>query len=268
MAPITIRAVTALPAGKAIWDGEVRGFGVRRQIRDAFYVLRYPFHGKTRVHTIGRHGSPWTPETARKEAKRILWMLADGEDPKHSSDTVAKLVAGYLPVAKKRLRPRSYVETERYLLKAWTSLHGLPASKVARRDVAAGLAVIEAERGAVSAIRARAVLSTMFKWAIGEGHDIVNPVTGTNQPTEPKARDRVLSDPELAAIWKACGDDDYGRIVRLLLLTVDGCQDPRKDGGAKKPGTTFAGFGRAFPSTARRWRRDFLRHLCADSRRR
>jgi len=33
-------------------------------------------------------------------------------------------------------------------------------------------------------------------------------------------RERVLTDTELSAIWQACGDDDYGRIVRLLLLTA------------------------------------------------
>jgi integrase len=32
----------------------------------------------------------------------------------------------------------------------------------------------------------------------------------------------VLADEELAAIWNACGNDDYGRIVRLLILT--GCR--------------------------------------------
>jgi integrase len=29
----------------------------------------------------------------------------------------------------------------------------------------------------------------------------------------------VLTDTELAAIWRAATDDDYGRIVRLLMLT-------------------------------------------------
>jgi integrase len=29
----------------------------------------------------------------------------------------------------------------------------------------------------------------------------------------------VLTDAELAAIWKAAPDDDYGRIVKLLMLT-------------------------------------------------
>ncbi|MFB9262828.1 tyrosine-type recombinase/integrase [Bradyrhizobium erythrophlei] len=37
---------------------------------------------------------------------------------------------------------------------------------------------------------------------------------------EPKARDRVLADAELSEIWRACRDDDYGRIVRLLTLTA------------------------------------------------
>ena len=46
-----------------------------------------------------------------------------------------------------------------------------------------------------------------------------NPVIGTNKATEERSRDRVLSDAELVEIWNACRDDDYGRIVRLLILT-------------------------------------------------
>jgi integrase len=29
----------------------------------------------------------------------------------------------------------------------------------------------------------------------------------------------VLEDKDLAAVWNACQDDDYGKIVRLLILT-------------------------------------------------
>jgi integrase len=35
----------------------------------------------------------------------------------------------------------------------------------------------------------------------------------------PTPRSRVLSDNELAEVWRACLSDDYGRIVRLLILT-------------------------------------------------
>jgi len=45
-----------------------------------------------------------------------------------------------------------------------------------------------------------------------------NPVIGTNRPKKPPPRERVLSDAELAAVWRAVGDDDFGRIVRLLML--------------------------------------------------
>jgi transposase len=36
-------------------------------------------------------------------------------------------------------------------------------------------------------------------------------VFGTNRPTEPKSRQRVLTDGELAEILSACRDDDHGR---------------------------------------------------------
>ncbi len=46
-----------------------------------------------------------------------------------------------------------------------------------------------------------------------------NPVIGTNKHSNAKPRDRVLSDAELVAIWKAAPDSDFGRIVKLLMLT-------------------------------------------------
>src|SRR5207244_3794340 len=73
--------------------------------------------------------------------------------------------------------------------------------------------------GPIAATRARAALSAMYAWAVGQGIANENPVIGTNRPAEPRSRDRVLSDSDLAEIWAACQDDDYGRIVRLLMLT-------------------------------------------------
>src|SRR3954447_3202936 len=50
-------------------------------------------------------------------------------------------------------------------------------------------------------------------------HVETNPWQATNRAVPERSRERVLSDAELAAIWQACGDDDYGRIVQLLILT-------------------------------------------------
>ncbi len=55
--------------------------------------------------------------------------------------------------------------------------------------------------------------------SIGEGLTDVNPVVGTNKPTEEVARDRVLTHGELAAAWEAAGQGEYAAIVRLLILT-------------------------------------------------
>jgi len=75
--------------------------------------------------------------------------------------------------------------------------------------------------GAVTAARARSALSAMFNWAVREGLEIpVNPVLGTNRPAAPRSRERTLTNAELAEIWKGLEDDDYGRIVKLLILTA------------------------------------------------
>jgi len=96
----------------------------------------------------------------------------------------------------------------------------MPIDRITRRDVATRLLTITAEHGAPTAARARSSLSAMFVWAMGAGLVDANPVIGTNRPELPAGRDRVLDDSELTGIWRACNDDDYGRIVRLLILTA------------------------------------------------
>src|SRR3981081_1451053 len=77
--------VQALKPGETIWDADhreaVRGFGVRRQGDQATYVLKYRGADRQGCVTIGPHGAPWTPELARKEAKRLLGLVANGKDP-------------------------------------------------------------------------------------------------------------------------------------------------------------------------------------------
>jgi Arm DNA-binding domain len=87
---VTKRAVDALkpgPDGKeaVIWDTEVKGFGVRVQRGGTkSYIVHYRVGtgrgAPIRKVTIGQHGSPWTPETARREAKRMLGR-GESDDP-------------------------------------------------------------------------------------------------------------------------------------------------------------------------------------------
>jgi integrase len=53
---------------------------------------------------------------------------------------------------------------------------------------------------------------------MGEGLVSANPVLATHKPAAAGSRDRALALEELGAVWRACDDDHYGRIVRLLIL--------------------------------------------------
>jgi integrase len=92
---------------------------------------------------------------------------------------------------------------------------------VTRAEVAAAVRAIVNKHSGVTAAAARRALSAFFAWTIAEGllGDRANPVDGSFCPEGPAARDRVLSNDELVAVWRAClGDDNFGKIVRLLIL--------------------------------------------------
>jgi integrase len=221
-----------LPAGKSdaiFFDDEVPGFGLRvREGGARTFVVQYSLGGRQRRMTIG---SPKILDTAkaRQTARNLLAKARLGQDPaaertaaraRASDDPLGILIGRFLARQQGRLRPRSYSDARRYLEVYCKPLHVLHPARISRADVAARLGKIAAEHGPVSADRARATLSAFFAWAIGEGLCDVNPVTGTNKHFDGlKSRDRVLTDGELAVIWQALPDSDYGAIVRLLILT-------------------------------------------------
>ena len=88
-AKITKRVVDGVEPGDATYlvrDTEVKGFvlvvtpaGAKSYAVD--YRAGSGRGSPKRRLTIGKHGSPWTPETARTEAKRLLAEVAAGRDP-------------------------------------------------------------------------------------------------------------------------------------------------------------------------------------------
>ena len=101
---IGLRDLKTLGPNREIWDGAVAGFGARRRSGTAVaFVLMYRnAEGRFKRYTIGKVGSPWTPETARLEAVRLLGEVAKGGDPaadkqnQRRADTVAQLCDLYL----------------------------------------------------------------------------------------------------------------------------------------------------------------------------
>jgi integrase len=244
---LTAKAVAALqmPASKTDhieWDDALPGFGYRLRAGAGGKVLRswiaqYRRAGGTRRITLGPAGV-LSAEQARLAAKKVLAAAALGQDPQadridrrdkdqHSFRTV---VAEHLKAKKPDVRARTHVELTRYLTGTYFKpVHGMPVDTITRKDIAARLVAITRESGSITAARARAAVNGFFVWATQMGYIEANPVVGTIQPQDSKGRSRVLVEDkdkgrpdELGPIWRACGDDDHGRIVRLLILT--GCR--------------------------------------------
>src|SRR5262249_48831696 len=104
---------------------------------------------------------------------------------------------------------------------------------------------IRRDHGDIVAAKARQAAMTLFAWSMQQGLIEANPVIGTEKPSEGVARERVLSDDELVRIWRACKDDDFGRVVRLLLLLgarrqeIGGCAWPEFDLSSPQPSWTL-----------------------------
>ena len=96
-----------LAPNSEILDTAVVGFRARRQTGPAitFSLVYRNAAGEQRRVTIGRWGSPWTPDTARTEAQRLLGEVAAGLDPaqdkrdRRRALTMNELFATYLDEA-------------------------------------------------------------------------------------------------------------------------------------------------------------------------
>jgi integrase len=232
------RNVAALvrPANKddfVVWDDDLPGFGVRLRGDKKTYLVQYRVGTQQRRESLGDVRRVKL-EDARKAARHRFAKIELNIDPRAERDrarakaAAARLTLGviaerYLDAKTAALRPSTYREAERYFTVHWRALRDRPIEAIRRADVAACLQELIKARGPIAASRARVNLSALFSWAMREGLCDANPVIATNDPEAGKRpRERVLSLAELALIWKACQADDFGRIVKLLMLT--GCR--------------------------------------------
>ena len=256
-ASITKRTVDAArPAARDlfIWDDDVAGFGLKvTPAGGKIYVFQYRMAARpgeasrtpARRYTIGKHGS-LTPDQARKRAKELSVLVENGIDPRQSEldviaakdeaerraaeqarlngelafENVAALWMDHYENEKER-RPSS-IRLARLVVEGHLkpALAGKPMPYIGRTELQPIIDAIPArQRGMRRAVYAYS--SVLFGWAHKRGDISENPLTGMVKPEAPKARDRVLDDGELAAVWKATAGlgDPFGPFFRLLILT-------------------------------------------------
>jgi len=245
-APATGRAEYVDTACPGLWL-RVSGADVK-----AFSILTGA-SGRLRRHTIGRH-PVWTLKEARREALRILRQahrlqplnaaspaLATPQaeaplpppDPMPAprpavielaaepSPTYRDLVQSYVELHAKP-NARSWRNIERDLLHPRTEpLHPRPAAGIARADLAAVLDGIVGDGHPQAANNVRTRLGMLFRWLHDRDAIPINPAAGLRRPARVVERDRVLSDDELARVWRATVGlpNPYGQLFRCLALT-------------------------------------------------
>jgi integrase len=239
---IGLREIRALGTDQIVWDGAVAGFGARRRSGSAIvYFVKYrTAEGRQRWHVIGRHGAPFSPESAREKAKAILGNVAEGADPaaekraKRKATTIGELCdlyladaeAGRLLTRRKAAKKPSTLATDRGRIERHiTPLLGrMPVAAVQRDDIERfmhavaegetaarvktgrhGLARVSGGRG--TATRTVGLLGAIFAYAVHHRMRPDNPVHGTMRFADGR-RERRLSDEEYAVLGAALRQAD------------------------------------------------------------
>lgn len=232
-----------------LWDQKLSGFGLKvTPAGGKTYLFQYRIGGRgnpTRRYTIGKHG-PLTPDQARARAKGIAALVEQGIDPREQEreakaaeeDAKRKLeektrLEGELSFEKVAARWLDYYENEkgrrpltvaqaRHVVKRHLvpALSGKPLPHITRTELQPILDAIPIKHKA-SRCAVYAYASSLFRWAMERGEIADNPVRLMSKPPAPKARNRVLTDDELASIWKATRGlrRPLSAFYRLLILT-------------------------------------------------
>ena len=257
---ITKRAVEALApkngAEVVLWDQEIRGFGIRVRTGGAkTYILHYRAGtgrgAPLRKLSIGKHGSPWTPDKARTEAKRLLGLIASGEDPaerratERKTLTVAELCDLYLAEGATHKKPSTLKSDLGRIAHHIKPLLGrVRVDKVLRADIERLLIDVktgktaatvpngtERRRGRIAAggsgvaAQCVALMGTVLAFAVARGLRSDNPARGVKKPRVRKM-ERFLSEDEIARLAVALdtesnrtGNPYPAAAIKLLLLT-------------------------------------------------
>jgi len=217
-----------------VFDDDLPGFGIRKFAGSkkypngqASYFVKFNVGAQQRRLTLGKvvRGNL---KAMRLEASKVLAKARLGTDvaaQKRAASgkvtaSLGELVTKYLDERQPKLRPRYFAEIKRQLERDWKPLHGAAVDAITRQNVVDTVDDIAAGQGEVAADRARTALSGFYSWAIDRGYCETNPTINIRARAQNAGRSRVLSEAELVEVWQACLDDDYGRIVRLLILTA------------------------------------------------
>ena len=179
--------------------------------------------------SLGRVG-PSGLIDARREAQAVLGHVARGKDPldemrakaNAAKSSLASVCAAYVSSREGR-KLRSIDERQ-----ALINRHILPTlgkrqvTEIKRSDINSLIKRIEESAGPIAARNTLAALRKILNWHAVDSDDFNSPIVRGMAPPPSKERDRILSDDELRAVWRASEamQSRYGALIRFVLLTA------------------------------------------------
>lgn len=228
----------ALPPGKAdaiVFHAAIPGLGLRLRGATKRWVLQYrDAGGASRRLALGAF--PAVGIRAAEEAARVhLGAKAKGNDPAkaraearaeaEAAAPLSTVLQAFLDAREGQIAAGTLAQYRRGLTVHLAGLGKLGIARVDAAAIAEALDDVAEEVGPIARNRAHAALAAATRWAAARGAaPVMLAATVAAIPRLDEApRDRVLTDAELAAIWKATADRTlFNRIVRVLLLS--GCR--------------------------------------------
>jgi integrase len=205
--------------------------------RSFVLIARYPSNPRNPTRrALGDYGE-LTLEAARAKAREWLALIKRGIDPKvdeakKRAEAHRKQVNTFSVVASQFLDRhaaglRKSAEARRIIeVEFVTRWRDRPITDILPEEAAAAIRVIVNRGAPYQAHNALGYLRRLFNWAIGTHEFGItgSPLNGLRPADligKREARNRVLSDAELAAVWAAAGTMGYphGPLFRLLILT-------------------------------------------------
>lgn len=184
------------------------------------FIVRKRVGGKIKVLTLGQYGPRFGLADARKAARTALSDLDAGKDVapvKRGALTIKKLWAEYIQTKTELRSHHEIIRTgEKHIL---PELGDRMADAVTRGEITR---FIDGIRAPVMARLVHAQLSAFYTWALPRLDKLdSNPCRDAGRPAKPKARDRVLTEAELAALWRVADaqPEPWRSAVHLIILT-------------------------------------------------